>query len=332
MNKSFLCLMILVVTSSGCAVSNSMRLSDKISIWNPAKERTAKKKTELSDEDRQNPQTMAAIWNDALLERVEGDPKRGFGGRIYFYDDQSQSIPVDGELVIYAFDADSETPDEPDRRFVFKQDTLQQHYSESALGGSYSVWLPWDSYNGSFDKSITLVPVFVSKSGEKLTSSQSICHLAGTSPRPVNPDANEPFEFLGSSSAVVGMTPNRRDRSGAVQSASFNQRANEKVKPTGMKVTELNLTRNLQRHIGLAANAPNPQLGALSQVSSANQEPWQPFETDQAAAPTERTSKATTAPINDSHVAPASAPVETQPNASASTESRPVFGAPGVIR
>ncbi len=29
---------------------------------------------------------------------------RGFGGRIYFYNDRSQAVPVDGELVVYGFD------------------------------------------------------------------------------------------------------------------------------------------------------------------------------------------------------------------------------------
>src|SRR5690554_1140713 len=50
------------------------------------------------------PQRMVAIWTDTVLHTAGKPSMRGFGGRIYFYDDKSKAVPVEGTLVVYAFD------------------------------------------------------------------------------------------------------------------------------------------------------------------------------------------------------------------------------------
>src|SRR5690349_19674791 len=54
----------------------------------------------------QQPASMAAIWSDTELYLPNQPPTRGFGGRIYFYDKRNDSIPVEGQLIVYVYDDD----------------------------------------------------------------------------------------------------------------------------------------------------------------------------------------------------------------------------------
>lgn len=118
----------------------------------------------------QQPQKMAVLWSHDVLTVAGKPPTRGFGGRIYFYNNKSQAIPVEGELVIHGFDETAKkltgAPDnQADKRFRFTQEQFTSHYSESDLGASYSIWVPWDTADG-VQKEITLVPTFKSSQGE----------------------------------------------------------------------------------------------------------------------------------------------------------------------
>ena len=97
----------------------------------------------------QTPARLAAIWSDAMLNHPT-TPTRGFGGRIYFYNNKNEAVPVSGELVVYAFDDTNGISEgrRPDRKFVFKADQLTAYYSETQLGASYSIWVPWDRPGG----------------------------------------------------------------------------------------------------------------------------------------------------------------------------------------
>ncbi len=46
----------------------------------------------------------AVIWTEDVLMVTGKPPTRGFGGRIYFYNEKSQAIPVEGELVVYGYE------------------------------------------------------------------------------------------------------------------------------------------------------------------------------------------------------------------------------------
>ena len=114
----------------------------------------------------ETPEKVIAIWTDAVYQLPGTSPTRGFGGRVYFYNADEEVIPVNGQLVVYAFD-DSDphaSTDQPSRKYAFTADQLTKYYSDSDLGASYNIWIPWDAVGGS-EKQIALLPVFVDDSG-----------------------------------------------------------------------------------------------------------------------------------------------------------------------
>ncbi len=143
--------------------------------WNPA---------HWFDKEYQTPQSIAVIWSPEVLT-VPGQPTtRGFGGRIYFYNAKSQAIPVDGDLIVYAYrttdehrkDADLKVA--ADKKFVFAAEQLTRHFSPSQLGASYSIWVPWGDSDG-FREEITLIPTFKSKDGGILQGAPAKVFLPG---------------------------------------------------------------------------------------------------------------------------------------------------------
>ena len=121
-----------------------------------------KDKSKVVESKFKPPVKLAAIWTyDAISE--PGRPViRGFGARIFFYDETNKAIPVEGQLVVYAYDDSKEKVSDmqvPDRKFVFTPEQFSEHYSKNDLGESYSVWCPWGESDG-LAKDISLVPVF----------------------------------------------------------------------------------------------------------------------------------------------------------------------------
>jgi len=245
-----------LVLFSGCSVVNdSMRISEKNSFWNPV-ETLANKKQKSSDEALP-PETMAAIWNFAVYEKPGTPSIRGLGGRLYFYDANNNAVKADGELVVYGFDEDSESKSKPDKKFVFRASELQSHYSDSALGGSYSIWIPWDKVGG-YRKSVTLLPVFKGTDGRVIRAEQSINLLAGKVKQTSSDDTELPYRVLGSSSAVLGQPSDKRSNSSEIRQASFttpNTDGDTGEYQSRIRTTAISLTPNLQRQIEIAAQA-----------------------------------------------------------------------------
>lgn len=229
-NKLSLVMCLLLIGAlSGCAggVKNSMRPSTKSSAWNPGKvaekETTwnpveaitkekkwdpldALNKKDKDEEESAEAVTVTAIWKDSTYEKPGTPLIRGFGGRFFFYDEDSNPVKAEGELVIYGFDDSSEEDKKgPDKKFVFRETEFQSHYSESGLGHSYSVWIPWDKADG-VRKMITLIPIFRRSDGTILKCGQSTSVLKGTEPENeiAQNMTNQPFKYLGSSSAIAG--------------------------------------------------------------------------------------------------------------------------------
>lgn len=104
-----------------------------------------------SEEPRKGvPERVVATWVDTVRQQAGAKPERGFGGRVYFYDRGADPILVNGRLVVYAFDETGRaaTDHKPTRRYVFPADRLARHMSETEIGTSYSVWLPWGGTEG----------------------------------------------------------------------------------------------------------------------------------------------------------------------------------------
>lgn len=156
----------LASTIGGCA---QLDLENAALPWPPQKER-----------EYGTPQRIIAVWADTVFQQPGKPPTRGFGGRIYFYDGDRKGIPVDGKLVIYAYDDTSpeNSYDKPTRKYAFTAEQLTRYYSESDLGASYNIWVPWDEVGG-VERQISLLPVFVDNSGQVVRGNFSKNRLPG---------------------------------------------------------------------------------------------------------------------------------------------------------
>jgi hypothetical protein len=126
----------------------------------------------------QPPTKVVAVWTDALAQHPAKRATRGFGGRLMFFGrDPGETVRVDGTLVVYAFEG-KKGKAKPDRKYVFKPEQFVNHYSESKLGHSYSVWIPWDEAGGS-QQDVALVCRFDPVEGAPVVSEQALVTLPG---------------------------------------------------------------------------------------------------------------------------------------------------------
>jgi len=155
---------VLLATYSGCNSIGANKLADSAERFNPFKRLNSK---EEKEPEYQTPKSMVAIWKASTLQQAGTKSIRGFGGRFYFYDANNDVVRVNGDLTIYGYDDRNRTETgegKADRKFVFEAKSLNSHFSESALGESYSFWVPWDEVGGE-EKTITLIPVFKTVDG-----------------------------------------------------------------------------------------------------------------------------------------------------------------------
>ncbi len=132
----------------------------------------------------QSPQSVTATWSHDILTLPGKPATRGFGGRFYFYNEKTQAIPVDGELVVYGFDDTNKQQSTEDlsqatKRFRFTPEQFTTHFSEGELGASYSVWIPWDEAFGA-PKKIMLIPTFLTKEGRTIRGAAASLNLPGS--------------------------------------------------------------------------------------------------------------------------------------------------------
>ena len=166
----------LCVVMSGCASFTKEKdksKTSKSSSWLP-----------WSKKEYQTPTSMAVIWSEDVLTLPGHPVTRGFGGRIYFYNEKSQAIPVEGELVVHGFDESMRQQQgsnkaAADKRFRFTSEQFTEHFSESQLGASYNVWIPWDA--GGTPRKITLVPTFITTKGNMVRAEAAKVTLSGVS-------------------------------------------------------------------------------------------------------------------------------------------------------
>ncbi len=169
------------------------------SSWNPFKKA-----------DYPTPASMNVTWVQDVLS-LPGKPNtRGFGGRFYFYNEKSQAIPVEGELVVYGFDDSKKVGQDKagqdhvlesaEKKFCFTSEQFTSHFTESQLGASYSVWVPWDAAPGSA-KQIMLIPTFKTKDGRVVRGSSATMHLPGK-----QSEKNDSFVTTSSSTIPINST------------------------------------------------------------------------------------------------------------------------------
>lgn len=111
------------------------------------------------------PVKMAATWTPDVLVQTGRTPTRGFGGRLFFFDEKSKAVPVEGTLTIHGFEGDTKGKDGSIRPFKFTPEQFTNHFSQSDFGASYSIWIPWDAAGGD-QKRISLVATFQTTEGK----------------------------------------------------------------------------------------------------------------------------------------------------------------------
>ena len=166
--------MLCVMMCTGCAslTGDTSKGKKKESSWPWTKKK-----------EYQIPQSVNVTWTHDIFTAEGKPPTRGFGGRLYFYNEKSQAIPVEGELTVYGFDDTNRNHDgmsieSADKRFRFTSEQFTTHFSESQLGASYSVWIPWDAAPG-YKKKIMLVPTFKTKEGRVIRGNAATVLLPG---------------------------------------------------------------------------------------------------------------------------------------------------------
>lgn len=163
-----------VAFSSGCAAWTD-KSKKKDSLWSSM---------QFWKKPYQKPNKLAAIWTHDILAMTGKPPTRGFGGRLYFYNEKSQAIPVDGELYVHGYEeariglAVQTEKTKADKTFMFTPEQFTEHFSSSDLGASYSIWIPWDAADGD-QKEITLIPTFKGKDGTVLQGEPAKLLLPG---------------------------------------------------------------------------------------------------------------------------------------------------------
>lgn len=135
-------------------------------------------KKDKKPEPYPNPARMAATWTPDTLVQTGRTPTRGFGGRLFFYDDKTKAVPVDGELTVHAFAETSDGSQGEVKRYHFTAEQFTQHFSQTDIGASYSVWIPWDAVGGDQTR-VSLVPSFKAKSGRMVQGEQALVGLPG---------------------------------------------------------------------------------------------------------------------------------------------------------
>lgn len=241
-NPAKVCLLCVSVSMTGCAswsAGDSVKKHPKETSLLSKIPFVGKKDGAESADPYPNPVKMAATWTPDTLTQTGRTPTRGFGGRIFFYNERSQPVPVDGTLVVHGFDDSGETEERKLKRFEFTPEQFTRHFSQTDLGASYSVWLPWDAVGGD-QRRISLVASFKTSEGEVVQGIPATVLLPGKNM--AKPAMN-----------VAQMSPQYQRYLNATASA----------KPaTGMVTTTITRRRGLSRAEEPALNIPAGTDGA----------------------------------------------------------------------
>jgi len=128
--------------------------------------------------------SVVAAWEPAISHGEH--PQRGFGGRVYFHDQDMRPVRVRGKVIVYTFIEDGRCPHDvkPDEGIVFDDATLNSRgvYQRTRLGHSYNLWVPIDDARpDSPAKLVSLMVRFIPNRGVAQMSSMSTIHLPGKS-------------------------------------------------------------------------------------------------------------------------------------------------------
>ncbi len=165
----------LTLVNSGCSVFGTKPKNASDTSWLISK---------MWRKDYQQPSSLSVIWSQDVLTLTGKPPTRGFGGRVFFYNERTQAVPVEGDLIVHGYRGDPMVGEseqvQADKTFRFTAEQLTGHFSPSELGASYSVWIPWDAADG-FREEVTLIPTFKGLEGQIVQGAPAKLFLPGRS-------------------------------------------------------------------------------------------------------------------------------------------------------
>jgi hypothetical protein len=229
------CLLLAVVTLCGCT---KFSLKDGF----PSFEKEPKPEV---------PDRMVAVWTHSIMNKAGQPSTRGFGGRVTFFNgDDKSSILVDGQLTVYAFDDESEDPENPapEKKFIFPRATLASHQSESNLGPSYSFWLPWGEVNGP-QRRLSLIGRFDDANGRVILSQSASVTLPGK---------NDPTKLTVSQSQTTplhrpGFPVQQTSHEADIATSSGDDSPGDTPSRPRMQTTTIPITPSFANRLGTAA-------------------------------------------------------------------------------
>lgn len=163
----------MLITTGGCAALKGEKSLTESLPWIGKKDKP---------KPYPNPAKMAVTWTPDTIFRPGSTPTRGFGGRVFFYDEKSRPVPVEGELAVHGFEEVASGQPPSIKRFAFTAEQFTSHFSQTDLGASYSIWIPWDAVGGR-EARITLVPSFRAMGGKIVQGAGATVLLPGRSER-----------------------------------------------------------------------------------------------------------------------------------------------------
>lgn len=172
-----MCLAIASTMTMGCAGLTNKSNETKTANWFP------KMPWSNSDQDEPypNPVKIALAWTPDTLVQPGKTPTRGFGGRVYFFDEKTRAVPVEGTLTIHGFEETGTPENAKIQPFEFTPEQLTQRFSRTDVGASYSIWIPWDAVGGE-QKRISLVATFKTVDGKLVQGIPATIELPGRVP------------------------------------------------------------------------------------------------------------------------------------------------------
>ena len=244
---------LIVFASVGCQTTNklsnrprdkSASLLDRLPFVNKDKD---------DEEPYPNPVKVASTWTPDTLVQTGRVPTRGFGGRIFFYDEKSRPVPVDGTLIVHGFDEKAADPKQSVKRFEFTPEQFTKHFSKSDLGASYSIWIPWDAMGGE-QKKVSLVTSFKTKEGRMVQGSPTTMMLPGA------PEDTSEESFAKKLSPEFQKYKDALANAGATRPSGLTTTTIARRRIPAVERKQPNLISPEERKSMLAAGAPTPSL------------------------------------------------------------------------
>jgi hypothetical protein len=204
------------------------------------------------DEEAVVPTRMMVMWADTILHQPQKAGVRGFGGRIYFYNEEGPDpVKVDGGLAVYAFDANDLNPKsaKPKRKYVFTADQFADHMSHTSMGTSYSVWCPWDEVGG-YNQELSLIVRFEGRGGGVVISDPTVKLLPGLN-RPPGAQASGLNEAANRTKGAIAQTAGTDTDGPSTRLAGFEKASagSATTKPPRRQTETIDLPPSFYRHL-----------------------------------------------------------------------------------